>query len=324
MRSAVLLLVGSLVACSAVSPSDLAAFFSSSKGLSMSSSDASKLAQAEAPKLTKCDITVHTLQALRDTLFATDSLDFPIVTIRSVLLPLAYQQVNTDDLTALFKTLYATDGVDLSKSDSQSKAQELAKKKVDAPTLQALFRALYATSGVDLPKKDAQTQALELALGGANATQLKLAYAGFIKFKSKADALQAAIPEAILAGFQGLARRHAPDTEPYTAAEFQGYFGSNWVSTWESAPQEQRVAKDQKAYTIGDFIEYFKDPWYWTQAKTATQKRIADDGELYTMADFYKYYKSQWQQKWMAAAVVPCAECALSEQKAPSEETVVV
>jgi len=247
-------------------------------------------------------------------------MDLTLTQVRSLLLPLAYQQVTPVNLVALYKTLYATDGLDLQKSDAVSRALELAKKKVDAPTLKSLFSELYATFGVDLPKKAAQMQAMELALSGANSTQLKLAYQAFRnQGKKQADALQAAIPEAIAAGFQGLARRHAADAMPYTAVEFQKHFGSQWVSSWESAPQEERVAQDQKAYTIGEFIQYFKDSWYWTQAKTATQKRLADDGHVYTMEEFKQYYTSQWQQKWMVADVLPCAECTTSEQLIAAE-----
>jgi len=319
MRSAVLLLLGSLVSCDAartlvscdaVTPSDLANFFSSSNGLGMSSLDARSLAQTAAPKLTKCVITVSMLQALRDALYTSSGMDLALTQVRSLLLPLAYQQVTPVNLVALYKTLYATDGVDLPKSDAVSRASELAKKKVDALTLKSLFSALYATSGMDLPKKAAQMQAMELALSGANPTQLKLAYQAFRDQGEKpADALQAAIPVAIAASFQGLARRHAADAGPHTAVQFQKYFGSQWVSTWESAPQEERVAKDQKAYTIAEFIQYYKDSSYWTQAKTATQKRLADDGQEYTMEEFKQYYTSPWQQKWMVADVLPCAEC---------------
>jgi len=210
----------------------------------MTSSDAARLAAQEAPKLTQCAITVPMLQALRDTMYAdvsANGLDLSMTQMRPFLLPVAYQQVEPANLASLFSTLYSTNGVDMLKSDARSRAIELAKLQVDASNLQSLFSALYATSGLDLPKKDAQQQALELvaalelldlgaflALAGANATQLKLAYQGFTRMgKSKQDALQAAIPEAVLAGFNGLARRHALDTTPYTAAEFQTHYGGN-------------------------------------------------------------------------------------------------
>jgi hypothetical protein len=276
----------------------------------MSSSDAAKLAIQEAPKLTQCGITVSQLQALRDVMYSTSQLDLSITSIRTNLLPVAYQQVKPEDLTEMYKTLYATDSVDMQKSDAQSRSIELAKKQVDAATLKSLFAALYATSGVDLPKKDAQVQALTLSLSGANSTQLKTAYQGFRHMgKSVQDALQAAIPESILAGFHGLARRHALDVTPYTAAEFQQYYGSSWASKWESSPQEERVANDYHAYDVADFGKYYKDSWYWTQAKTATQRRLADDGKPYTMKEFYDYYGGDWQKSWMAAPVLACVEC---------------
>jgi len=319
MHCIALLLLGSLVSCELeVTPSDLANFFASSKGLSMTSSDAAKLAAQEAPKLTHCAITVSMLQALRDTMYVSTQhgLDLSVTQIRQFLLPVAYQQVEPANLASLFSTLYSTNGVDMQKSDAQSRAIELAELQVDASNLQSLFSALYATSGLDLPKKDAQQQALELAVAGANATQLKLAYQGFTRMgKSKQDALQAAIPEAVLAGFNGLARRHAQDTTPYTAAEFQMHFGGDWESIWAKSPQEERVANDHHAYGIADFIKYYKDSWYWSEAKTATQKRLADDGKPYTMEEFQQYYTSTWQQKWLGAPVLPCAECSQTAQQ---------
>lgn len=307
------LLLAFLLPCAAVTPIELSTFFASSKGLSMTSSDAAKLADQEAPKLTQCGITVPQLQALRDVMYSTSKLDLSITSIRSNLLPVAYQKVNPDDLALMYRTLYATDSVDMQKSDAQSRSIELVKKQVDAATLKSLFSALYATSGVDLPKKDAQARALELSLGGANSTQLKTAYQGFRHMgKSVQDSLQAAIPESILAGFHGLARRHAEDTVPYTAAEFQQYFGSSWTSKWATAPQEERVANDHHAYDIADFDTYYKDAYYWTSAKTATQKRLAEDGKPYTMKEFSDYYGNTWQQSWMTGPVLPCAECAAS------------
>jgi len=283
----------------------------------MSNSDAVNLAAKEAPKLTECGIDVSKLQALRDAMYQTSSMDMSMTQIRQSLLDVAYQQVAPANLLDLYRTLYSTNGVDLQKSDAQSRAIELAKKQVDAATLQTLFSALYATSGLDLQKKDAQVNALELALAGANATQLKLAYKGFTKMgKTKQAALQASIPEAVLAGFYGLARRHAQDTKPYTAAEFQDYFKGNWVSLWSSAIQEERVANDHHAYTVADFVKYYKDSWYWTQATTATQKRLAADGKTYTMEEFQQYYGNSWQTEFESAAVLPCAECA-SASKTP-------
>eukprot|EP00746_Dinoflagellata_sp_MGD_P142950 gnl/MRDRNA2_/MRDRNA2_75837_c0_seq1.p1 gnl/MRDRNA2_/MRDRNA2_75837_c0~~gnl/MRDRNA2_/MRDRNA2_75837_c0_seq1.p1 ORF type:complete len:357 (+),score=80.16 gnl/MRDRNA2_/MRDRNA2_75837_c0_seq1:106-1071(+) len=315
MPAALVVLLGSLLQCAAVTPTELSTFFASSKGLSMPSSDAAKLANQEAPKLTQCGITVPQLQALRDVMYSPSKLDLSITSIRSNLLPVAYQKVNPDDLAEMYRTLYATDSIDMQKSDAQSRSIELVKKQVDAATLKSLFSALYATSGVDLPKKDAQAQALELSLSGANSTQLKIAYQGFKHMgKPTQDALQAAIPESILAGFHGLARRHAQDTVPYTAAEFQQYFGSSWVSKWATAPQEERVANDHHAYDVADFDKYYTDPWYWTQAKTATQKRLAEDGKAYTMKEFSDYYGSTWQQSWMTGPVLPCAECASASE----------
>lgn len=280
-------------------------------------SQARELADQEAPKLTQCGITISQLQALRDVMYTVDTskgLDMSVSQIQSNLLPVAYQQVSPENLLNLFRALYATDGVDMSKMDSQSRSLELAKKKVDSDTLSKLFRSLYAPSQIDLPKKDAQANALELSLSGANSTQLWLAYQGFQRMgKSKQLALQAAIPEAILAGFHGFARRHAQDAKPYTAAEFQTYYGANWVSQWASAPQEERVANDHHAYDIADFLNFYKDSWYWTQAKTATQKRLAEDKNAYNMEEFYQYYGNAWQQKWMAAPVLPCVECSSTE-----------
>lgn len=313
MRSIVLLILASLASCQpavTVSPSDLANFFASSNGLSMNSADAMKLATQEAGKLTQCGIDVSSLKKLRDTMYTTSGMDLSLTQVRQALLDVAYQQVTPEDLLSMYRTLYATDGVDLLKSDAQTRAIELAKKQVDASTLKSLYSTLYSISGLDLPKKDAQVNALELALAGANATQLKVAYRGFIQMgKTKQAALQAAIPEAVLAGFHGLARRHAQDTKPYTAAEFQDYYHSNWVSSWSSAVQEERVANDHHAYTIAEFDMYYKDSRYWTQAKTATQKRLAADGKAYTMEEFEQYYQNSWQQEFEAAPVLPCEEC---------------
>jgi len=213
----------------------------------------------------------------------------------------------------MYKTLYATDNLDLQKSDAQTRAMYFVKYNIDAATMKSLFSALYAPSGVDLPKKDAQLQAMQLSMSGANSTQLKLAYQGFKHMgKSQQDALQAATPEAILAGFNGLARRHATnDTVPYTASEFQKYYTApyNWVDQWINSPVEERLANDHHAYDIAEFNKYYKDSWYWTQAKTATQRRLADDGKPYTMKEFYEYYGLAWLQFWYAAPVLACAEC---------------
>lgn len=313
--SVVALLFTCITRCLGATPKEYEAFFYSSKGLDMSSADAAALARTESIKLADSGVTVSTLQQLRDVLYSSTSsgLDLAKPEVRKWVLPLAYAHSRPDKLQFLFKTLYSSGDLDLSKVEAQSRAIELSLRQVEPDSLKALYHVIYSRSGLDFSKADAQKTSIEQAAVGADAETFKQVYLlARQKGLPQSSCIAEASREAVKATLQGLVRRHAKDTIPYTAAQFQSYYGDAWFSEWGSGPSEQRVAEDGFEYTAASFAEHYGSSWAakWASSKVATQVRIAQDGKHYTMKDFADYYKDEWQNLWEKAPETRCQECA--------------
>merc|ERR1719195_2554782 len=107
--------------------------------------------------------------------------------------------------------------------------------------LKQLYQVMYGYSRVGFDQKTVQTQAIQESILGTDAAKFKEEY---LKTKN----LQAAITIGVVGNLQGLVRRYAKDAKPYTAQEFQNYYGSSWLLEWHDGPLEKRVS-DRKAYT---------------------------------------------------------------------------
>jgi hypothetical protein len=310
-----LVLIVSLSHAFAATPKEYENWFASSmNGLGLSSSDAAAWSRAESAKLADCGITIPALQSLRNTLYLTlnNGLGLSLAEVRQSILPLAYAHSSPEKLGSLFQTLWLNFN-NLPKSEAQSRAIDLSLRQAEPAVLKALWQTLYGSSGLNLPRALAQTTAIEQAVAGADATTFQVAYlSAQRRGLPQSSCLAEASREAVKASLQSLVRRHAKDTIPYTAAEFQSHYGDAWLNEWLSSPLEQRVAPDGFEYTAASFAEYFGSSWVarWSSSKVATQVRIAQDGKHYTMKEFADFYKDGWQQLWAKAPETRCQECA--------------
>lgn len=283
----------------AVQQEDLVKFFTASSGLSMSSSDASKLAAQERASLTACGITVPYLQKLRDTMYKVSGMDFPIRTIQEKIFTAAYQHADPTDLDALYGALYSTSKVDLSKQAAQDAALRLAMLHAEPYLVGPIYEVLYSTSKVDLPKAKAQSKTVDLVLAGADAGTLDGTYTKN-KGQGTDTALAIATRAAVEANLDGLDERYAKNGESYTAKGFADYYKDTWFTEWASAPKQKRTATDGIDYLASEFKAFFGASWAdkWNAAPVATLSRIAPDGKTYTLAEFKDYYKDTWQDVW--------------------------
>lgn len=312
-----------LAASSPVTPEEYAAWFSSANGLQMAGSSAQTLAKNEATTLNECGVTIDALQQLRDVMYHADSsgMGLHILDVQKDILILAKQHIQPVKLNQLYQILIGgwwrlPGGLTLPVSVAQPRAIEMIRRNTEPQDLKDVYAVLFGYSGgIQLPQSQAQQLAIEAAIAGADASTFQSTYAAQKK-NGQAAALKAAEDASIKLNLHGLVRRYAKDGHLYSAAEFQTYYNTDWLSEWTVAPQEKRVHKDGKAYRASDYEDYFGDSWFtaWANDKTATQVRIADDGKKYTMEVFQQYYKDQWQTKWDAAAEVACEECTSPEQ----------
>lgn len=299
-------------------PQQYEAWFRSSDGLSLSAGDAATLAKNEASSLDVCGVTVPALQELRNVLYLKTSLGLSMVDVRAKLLPLAYQHVNATKLSEFFAVLsgnwWTAGGLSLPVADSQSRAVELAQMRAEPEQLRSLYLMFYGYTGLQLPQRDAQVAAIEQTAAGSDAAAFQQAYLALQKAgKSAAECMAEAKRKGVAGNLQGVARRYAKDTQPYTAEEFQKFYaGDLWFAEWMAGPVEQRVDKnDQHEYTAASFKEYYGSSWIttWANSKIATQVRLSADRKPYTMVEFQQYYKETWQKVWASAPETRCAEC---------------
>ena len=82
----------------ALQPKELEEWFASSSGLAMSPSDAQQEATRSWSTLAKCGVEISTLQALRDALHDSSSLDLSLEVIRKQIIELAEQHIKADKL----------------------------------------------------------------------------------------------------------------------------------------------------------------------------------------------------------------------------------
>jgi hypothetical protein len=222
--------------------------------------------------------------------------------LRQQLLPLAKQHIDPEELKNMWEALYSTSSVDLPKSECKSRAIELTKYRAEPDQVKALFDVLYRS--INMHRTQAQTDTLALAAAGCDSKALQASY------KASRD-LDAAKASALRANLNGESKRFAKDGKVYTLAEFQQYYGKNYLLEWLAAPAEKRVANDYKAYTASEFRMFFGSSWEtkFLAGLPATQMRIAEDGKIYDIGEFVQYYQDSWQKKWAVAPEVPCKEC---------------
>lgn len=239
-------------------------------------------------------------------MYSVPTLNMGIAEIRQNLLPLAYQHASPAKLITLYQTLYSVRAVDLPKHDAVTAAMGLAMKRAAPSLLGPLFSSLYSISGINLPKKQAQQMSIDLTAAGADAEKLQASFKAAKSKMSKEAALQLAVADSVDANLAGLATRYAKDGKAYTAKEFQSYYGQQWFSEWQAAPQQKRTARDGKDYLASEFLEHFGASWSakWNAAPVATLRRIAADGKTYTMDEFQKYYGDNWQSEWSRSSEV--------------------
>eukprot|EP00438_Fugacium_kawagutii_P001910 Skav218217 [mRNA] locus=scaffold1375:84550:85669:- [translate_table: standard] len=279
----------------AVTVDELAQWFESSQGFDLMKSNANTLAQQEAPILTQCDVNIKDLTNMKNVLYSTSLLDFPMTYIKQNLLPIVKQHMNPNELAKMYSILYNTRDVDLMRSRAQQESINLMQAYAEADQVQALYQTLYSMSSVNLPRSQAQDKALELGKLGCDPVALTNSFKA--AQGSTDQRLKDASDSAIRANLNG--------------EEFQDYYRDSWRQEWGNGPPEMKMARDGKAYTASQYRIYFGANWEaeWHAAGPATQQRIAEDGKVYTVAEFVQYYKDDWQSKWRAAPELPCKEC---------------
>jgi hypothetical protein len=312
-----LVLIAFLTRAFAATPQEYEAWFRASNGLAMSSSDAAAWARSYSANLAASGVTVPALQKLRDVMYSSSGLGLTLPVVRQNILLQAYEHASPEKLGALYNLLYGgwwtSGGLSLPKSEAQSRALDLNLRRTEPELLKALYEVLYGTFGLQLPQAESQKTAIEQSAAGADPAKFKETY---LSAKKKglppATCTAEASREAVKANLQGLVRRHAKDTVPYSAAEFQSHYGDGWLNEWLSSPFEQRVAQDRFEYTAASFAEHYGSSWVvqWANSKVATQVRVAQDGKHYTMKEFADYYRDAWQNLWDQAPEMSCLECA--------------
>ena len=98
MRTLRWMVLGGLSTVWALQPKELEEWFASSSGLAMSPSDAQQEATRSWNPLAKCGVEISTLQALRDALHDSSSLDLSLEVIRKQIIELEEQHIKADKL----------------------------------------------------------------------------------------------------------------------------------------------------------------------------------------------------------------------------------
>ena len=135
---------------------------------------------------------------------------------------LALKRAEPDQL----KALYQAGG-----SLKASKAQKSSKNETKLQ-LQLHVQVMYGYYGLGFDRSLAQSQAIQLAQAGADASVFKETYQATLQ-KGQREALIEASKAAVAKNLEGLVRRYALDTKPYTASEFQAWklFGFKHITT---------------------------------------------------------------------------------------------
>eukprot|EP00438_Fugacium_kawagutii_P010890 Skav231398 [mRNA] locus=scaffold1456:144622:145494:- [translate_table: standard] len=280
----------------------------------MSSSEAADEASRSWNALAKCGVEVSTLQALKDVLYDSATIDLTIPEIRSQILQLAEQHIKPDKLKQLWLALSGgytlSGGLQLPKAEAKTMTHVLALKRAEPDDLKALYKVMYGYYGLGFDRALAQTQSIQLAEAGADADAFKSTYTATVS-KGQQAALIEATKASVAKNLQGLVRRYALDGKAYTASEFQQYYGEGWLSAWTDSPMEKRLSTDRKAYTADQFSRHFGRSWasLYQSRPEATQLRLAEDGQVYRMVEYQKYYGDQWHDKWSVSPELACKEC---------------
>lgn len=317
LAAVVAVLLASLQA-DAVQPKELEEWFASSQGLAMTSTDAEQLASQQWQTLTQCGITVWYLQSLKDAMFNHAGMDLAMTQLRREILPMAEQHVNPDKVGRMYQALSSgytiSGGLALPKAEAQSQTLTMLKARAEPDELYALYKVMYGYSGLGFDQRKAQQTSIYLAVAGADGPQFKATYQYATDHGAKpVDAMDQAQSASVVEELSGFVRRYAKDAKPYSAHEFQQYYGhSSWLAEWMAAPMELRISSDRLAHTASQFAKYFGNKWQDTYKKSevATQKRLAQDGKAYTMQDFQSYYGDSWQAQWATSPELPCSQCA--------------
>jgi len=308
------LLLAFVTSAWALQPKELEDWFASANGLAMSSSEAAREASRSWNSLAKCGVEISTLQALKDVLHDAGSIDLSLEEIRSQILELAEQHIKPDKLKQLWSALSGvytfTGGLQLPKAEAQAMTHLLALKRAEPEDLKALYKVMYGYYGLGFDRALAQSQSIQLAEAGADAAAYKDTYSATLQ-KGQQAALIEASKASVAKNLDGLVRRYALDGKVYTAAEFQQYYASNWLTAWIDSPMEKRLSTDRRAYTADQFSRHFGGSWasLYQQRPEATQLRLAEDDHVYNMAEYQKYYGDQWHEKWSASPELACQEC---------------
>jgi len=187
-----IILLPLLAASAPVTPQAYATWFSSSKGLQMTSSAASWLAKNQATTLNACGVTIDTLQALRDVMFngGSNGLGLHIDDVQKDILILAEQHIEPDKLNQLYQILIGgwwklPGGLTLPVKEAQPRVIELARKRFEPQNLKDIYGVLFGYSGgILLPQTQAQQLAMEAAVAGVDAPTFQSTYATQKKSRS--------------------------------------------------------------------------------------------------------------------------------------------
>jgi len=200
----------------------------------------------------------------------------------------------------------------MNQGEAQAEAGILAKDRVKPENVAGIYRLLRDRfDGFGMEQAEAQKFALQLAKAGVDKATLQSKFKVLLAGKSRSASLAERVFAESLEGRPWL-RRHSSDTKLYTAEEFRQYFPTTWLSEWEAAIPEKRVARDGKAYEADEFQEFYWDTWRsaWDASPVATQMKLSpEDGKVYSMQQYLAYYGKVWQTKWGQGSDAECKEC---------------
>lgn len=259
----------------------------------------------------------------------------------------ATKQLDQDELVKMYNLFTDPHKFARSLHDARSLAVQFLERDVETSSgeIGKLYEILTHNYNIILPKEDAEYWAQRVAAAGCEVDKFWSVYQTipddadpgiWTKDREAQQAkrkLQLALDQALRVSFDMQAYRYAVDGRPYTAAQFQDYYGiDNYMEYWMASPVAQKVYGSSVeatyryrtfgwmydhadvAASIGWFLRKSYTSWpemasAWQSASWATRRRIGEDGNVHTLDEFVTAYGSAWQQKWLDAAVALCQEC---------------
>ncbi|CAE7464498.1 unnamed protein product, partial [Symbiodinium sp. CCMP2456] len=195
--------------------------------------DAEWWAKKEWWYMETCGATLSYLQHLHSVL--TGSMSWSNGEAVQMTFEYARKQLDANQLLAMYNVLAHKLGLGIDAASVRAAA--LLKKDASPTELSDLYEMIKNTmpwlSWLVKSPEEAQALAMESAAAGCEPDKFKSAYQAHHDKKTAAD-------EAIRASFNMQAYRYADDGKYYTASQFKGHYGDDWVAKWTASPVAQK------------------------------------------------------------------------------------